>query len=104
MQKILLDPDVINDEEYLNTYPEFVKQRSTLWYSLRKESRLTGSSMYNAIGLRSLKEEQKHFDSFILRKDVTPDPKLKPALDHGIKHEVTSSLIESSFQVHSKLK
>ena len=65
---MLLSPEVINDSEYLHRYPQFIKQRTPEWHSLRKQARLTGSTIHDAIGLRSLKNQRQHFDNFILHK------------------------------------
>jgi hypothetical protein len=38
------------------------KQRTDRWLQLRKESRVTGSTLFRALGLATLREQQEHFD------------------------------------------
>ena len=55
-------------------------------HSVRKLAPVTGSSMHNAIGLRSLKEMKSQFDENILGLDVQPKSELvQKYLDHGTK-------------------
>ena len=42
--------------------PEFIKQRTEECFALRKQPRVTGSSLHNAIGLRTLTDQKLHFD------------------------------------------
>lgn len=39
-----------------------VKQGSQHWHDIRQHYRVTGSTLHNALGLRSLKEQKAHFD------------------------------------------
>lgn len=89
---ILLEPDVINDHDFLLENPHYVKQRSTLWFDMRKQSKMTGSSMYNALGLRSFKDQKLHFEHFIEGK-TPPEPTgfAAEAMEHGTLYEVTKS-------------
>lgn len=39
----------------------FVKQRSEIWVALRKSAYVTGSTIYDAVGMRGLKKQKYHF-------------------------------------------
>ena len=65
-----------------------IKQRSDMWHSVRALAPVTGSSLHNAIGLRSLKEQKVHFDTRILGQEEAPRSEaVQKYLEHGIKHE-----------------
>lgn len=49
--------------------PRYVKQRSDIWFEVRKRACVTGSTLHSAIGLRGLKEKQNHFIKFIENVD-----------------------------------
>ena len=55
--------------------PEFIKQRTEEWLALRKQARVTGSSLHNAIGLRTLKDQKLHFDVHVSGQ---PMPQFSP--------------------------
>ena len=38
------------------------KQKSDKWFELRRENRITGSTIFRAIGMNTLKEQQEHYD------------------------------------------
>ena len=107
---ILRHPDILAVDDFLTQYPHFMKQRSDIWMKYRKKFRLTGSTMYNALGLRTLKEQKDHYRRFI-KKDMG-DKEVTPAMQHGIDHEVCEELTrnqrnylnESLFKLHINLK
>ena len=70
----------------LDRYPQFIKQRSQRWFDLRKQCRITGSTMHNALGLRTLKAQKEHYDEFVLSRDVPHV--VNAAMLHGQNHEV----------------
>ncbi|CAC5401579.1 unnamed protein product [Mytilus coruscus] len=45
-----------NDESVSTLEPRYLKQRSDVWHILRKSTRVTGSTLHSALGLRGLKE------------------------------------------------
>ncbi|CAH1789092.1 unnamed protein product [Owenia fusiformis] len=68
--------------------PEHIKQRTPEWFDLRQRYRLTGSTLYNALGLRTLKAQQEHFDSVVKGKkkpDFTDET--KSYLEYGTANE-----------------
>lgn len=40
-----------------------LKQRSPAWFEVRKSAKVTGSTAHKALGLHTLKEQQKHIGS-----------------------------------------
>ena len=50
--RILLKPNIIEaaNPGFLDDNPEYVKQRTPEWFNLRRQSRLTASTLYNALG------------------------------------------------------
>ena len=69
--------------EYVSNYidlgdeanTQFCSQRSQIWYRLRSKARITGSSMFRALGFDTLKEEKEHCYVYCKRrppKDFTP--------------------------------
>ena len=89
---LLLEPTLINTLRpgYLATHPHFVKQRSPEWFQLRRQSRLTASTMHSALGLRGLKALKDHHDEYVLQRNVQRT--VTPAMTHGTNHEVKFSL------------
>ena len=83
---ILRSPETLQLDNFLLKYPEYMKQRSELWYSLRKECSVTGSTLHSAIGLRTLKEQKEHFKKFISKIDKATE--ITEAMQHGIDNEV----------------
>ena len=70
--------------------PMLIKQHSEEWFQLRKEAPVTGSTLYNAIGLSSLKDQKKYFQDQMKKAgnqqaDVPPD--LQARFDWGTEHE-----------------
>lgn len=63
----------------------FVKQRSTLWFENRNGFMLTGSKIYEDLGLDSLKNLQKHHDKVIRKKNVQENISeiVQKSMDHG---------------------
>ena len=69
----------------------FIKQRSEEWHSVRQTTRVTGSTIHNAIGLRSLKDQKEHFDKFVSKNTAVAvqshDDLTLQRMAHGTKHE-----------------
>ena len=76
--------------EHLLQYKEnsvWVKQKSELWEQLRQYSVITGSTSSNAIGLTTLADQKKHFDTFVLNKKEEISEELQQRFDHGVEFE-----------------
>ena len=86
--RILLKPQVeLPNPGFLNDNLEYVKQRTVEWFNNRRWSRITASTMHNALGLRTLKAQKDHFEEFVMGK-VPSDKDPALVLVHGMKHEV----------------
>ena len=68
----------------------FIKQRSTEWFDLRAGYKVTGSSLYGALGLDLLKNQQAHFDKVINgRKETDEIPEdVRKRMEHGTTSEI----------------
>ena len=64
-----------------------IRERSDMWHIVRDSAPVTGSSLHNAIGLRSLKEQKKHFDQKIDGIEVPFTEEVKTFMEHGVKNE-----------------
>ena len=50
-----------------------MKQRSDLWLEFRKGFHLTGSTMYNVLGLRMLKDQKFHYRKYVRKEDIVQE-------------------------------
>ena len=67
-----------------------VKQRSEHWHELRNGSRVTGSTLFRALGLSTLKEQKEHHDK-VYKGIETPIPEhLSPLLEYGTSQEINA--------------
>ena len=67
--------------------PLHVKQGTQALFQLRKAAPVTGSSFYDALGLRSLKEQKAHIERYINGTDKHFDDDTKKLLDWGKNNE-----------------
>ena len=86
--QILLKPNVIESIHpgFLDSNPEYVQQRTAKWFTIRWQSRITASTMHNALGFHTLKAQKEHYDEFVLGK-VHPVAQTPAAKVHGTRHE-----------------
>ena len=84
--RILHDPEILLVDDFLTDNPQFMKQCSYLWMEFQKGFQLMGSTMYNALGLSTLKDQKLHFRKYIKKEDIPQEP--SPAMKHGTNHEV----------------
>ena len=66
--KLLHDPEILQRKVNILHHPEFIKQRSQMWFDMHKKASIRGSTIYHAIGLENLKSQKEYFDEFILKK------------------------------------
>ena len=92
--RILLKPRVIESiyPGFLDNNPEYVQQRTPEWFAIRRQSRITASTMHNALGFRTLKAQKQHYDEFVLGK-VPLVSQTPAAMVHGTTHEVRGNRI-----------
>jgi hypothetical protein len=77
------------DDNMTTDDPRLIKQRSEEWHAIRKEANVTGSTMYQGLGLDGLKRQKEHFDKVVCgvpEKEKTPA--VQKLLDYGTKHEI----------------
>lgn len=70
--------------------PRITKQRSLAWDNLRKNSRITGSTIFKALGLDTLKEQQKHHDKVYKGIDEPISEDLQKMFDYGTEQEINA--------------
>ena len=67
---------------------DIIKQRSEKWFQIQKNAKVTGSTMYNALGLSSLTDLKQHHYQFI--KNMSPPPfneEVKKRMQYGQENE-----------------
>ena len=84
----LLQPDEMREYMDVDNVPHLIKQGSDEWLELRKKSRITGSSIHNAIGLRTMAEYKKHYRAQVLQEEQKPKShSVQDKLDYGRTNE-----------------
>ena len=69
-----------------------VKQRSEEWFKLRKSAVVTGSTIFQALGLESLKQQCEYFDVTICGKEKTKvTEEVQGYMDYGTKNEINAT-------------
>ena len=98
--QILLKSNVIESIHpgFLDSNPEYVQQRTPEWFAIRRQSRITASTMHNALGFRTLKAQKEHYNEFVLSK-VHPVTQTPAAMVHGTRHEVLDQILFFSSMV-----
>ena len=68
---------------------QYIKQRTEEWFALRKQARVTGSMLNNALGLNTLQKQKQHHYIYIRGREPAPVPEdLQKKFDYGTKNEV----------------
>ena len=68
---------------------ELTKQRSIEWFEARKTVKVTGSTIYSAIGCDTLKRQREHFDKVISGVEpAAPSEEQSVAMKHGTDSEI----------------
>ena len=87
----LLPPDKIDpsvDLQDPSNY-KYIKQGTVEWHSVRKKARVTGSTLYKAVGLDTLQRQKEHHYTVVCgRSESAPDTLLQKRLAHGRENEV----------------
>ena len=67
---------------------DLIKQRSPQWHALHQKAKVTGSTMYKALGLESLVALKQHHYEFVKKRKL-PDfsPEIKLRLQYGQENE-----------------
>ena len=86
----LLPPEILNNTIPLSReiFTKYIKQGSEMWHKERKKARVTGSTLYKAVGLDTLSKQKDHHAEFVMGRTPQPfEPDVQKRLDHGLKHE-----------------
>lgn len=67
-----------------------IKQRSNAWHQLRNGSRVTGSTIFRAIGLDTLKEQQNHYDKVYKGVEQPISDHLSSLFEYGTAQEINA--------------
>ena len=94
--RILLKPRVIESiyPGFLDDNSEYVQQRTPEWFAIRRQSRITASTMHNMLGFCTLKVQKQHYDEFVMGK-IPPVAQTPAAMVHRTTHEVKGELLST---------
>lgn len=68
-----------------------MKQMSPQWHELRKSAVTTGSTLFTALGLETLKKQQEHYDFVRFEKAKSePTARIKERMEHGQRNEINA--------------
>ena len=85
----LLSVDYVSRHIDIQARPHLIKQGSDQWKEFRKQSHITGSTAYNALGFRGFSKVKEHFNEFVYKRQPKPfPPDVQMRLQHGSSHEV----------------
>ena len=71
------------------TDKSIIKQRTPQWIEERKTKKVTGSTIYQAIGCDGLKRQREHFDKVVSHIDPpSPSEIQQKAMRHGVESEI----------------
>ena len=74
-----------------DNYLRFLKEKSEKLFAVRKTAVVTGSTLYKAISLESLKSQLDHFDSVMYQKKrKEPSAEVKDRMEHGTVNEINA--------------
>lgn len=82
----LKDPDDVPTSLKDNT--KFIKQKTDPWFDRRKAFKVTGSTLYDGIGLDTLKKQQIHYDKVIKGIEPVESEEATKWKQHGTTSEV----------------
>ena len=78
--------DITKEENY-----QYIKQRTDEWFQIRKESRVTGSTLNKALGLDTLLKQKEHHYVFVHGREEPPvSPELQKMFDYGTRNETNA--------------
>ena len=85
----ITDPETLQNDDFLRDNPQYMKQWNDLWMDYRNGIQLTGSTIYNTLGLQTLKDQKIHYQKYIKKEDIQQET--TPVMQHRIDHEVSSA-------------
>lgn len=87
-EEVFLEPSK-HDLDDLKASSHLIKQRSKAWHLLRNKALFTGSTLYNATGQATLKEQQQHYDHVFKGKDFPKaSDEVQKNLEYGTENEI----------------
>ena len=79
--------DIDKEENY-----QYIKQRTTEWFQIRKNARVTGSTLNKALGLDTLLKQKEHHYVFVHGRQEPPvSRELQKKFDHGTRNEINAT-------------
>lgn len=85
------------DENILHYNTRLIKQRTDNWVKIRQAAKITGSTMYKALGFEDLQKQKEHFETVIC--NVQPKPtteELRDILNYGVVNEPNAAASRKS--------
>ncbi|CAG2219838.1 unnamed protein product [Mytilus edulis] len=82
--------DGIHLNEPMDQDSNIMKQRSNAWHELRNGSRITGSTIFRALGLDTLKEQQNHYDKVYKGVEKPISDNLSSLFEYGTAQEINA--------------
>lgn len=71
--------------------PPLIKQRTEIWHALRKQSKITGSTINTALGLDGLKKQKSFWEERDGKKEAEQIPDfLKERFEYGTRNELNA--------------
>ena len=87
--KQILDENILQDFYDLQGEDTcYIRQRTETWFDLRRKAKITGSTLFNGLGLRTTTEHRKHFKEFILHEERHFSEDVRKRMEHGTEHEI----------------
>lgn len=73
------------------TNERFIQHKSEKWHKLRSAAKVTGSTIYTALGCDGLARLKSHFEKVVCGiPDPEPTQEVKKAMEHGSKNEINA--------------
>jgi hypothetical protein len=100
--RLLKEPNHLQDVYDLENATELVKPGTELWFKLRHEAYVTGDTVFDAIGLKSVDAMKKHYNYYVKNMDsenFSPEENVKPATFESlgiVASKVASSLYKNA--------
>lgn len=90
---VCLNPSNAQRKQSEAVSTEFIKQRTNVWHNDRQLAKVTGSTLFDAVGLSTLKRQQAHYDRVngVATSNLLETPnEVNEAMKHGIENEINA--------------
>ena len=89
--RLLCPVEIVQCVYDTNVYTNLVKQHSELWKHLCADARITGSTVFNALGLHTKKLQDQHFNQFVHKIPPPQFPSdVQQRINYGSENEVNA--------------